>query len=172
MQWTTERHQNSGEIPYLYNVKIESVTPSPSIFAGEFHLYMSWRMRREHQLDLAASLTPYIIHRHGVRKLLEAYRDQRKQFLWAIGHLNKFSSVSSYLYGIKRPDPAPLYLYIVKIENFTRVLMPFLHKRLHDFLCFIFADGIAGWWEGKIQLGNLLFHDCLYLTKPIYLSRL
>ena len=35
-----ERHQNSGEIPYLYNVKIESVTPSPSIFTGEFHPYV------------------------------------------------------------------------------------------------------------------------------------
>ena len=47
-----ERHQNSGEIPYLYNVKIESVTPSPSIFTGEFHPYVSWRIWREHQIDL------------------------------------------------------------------------------------------------------------------------
>ncbi len=29
--YTKERHQNSGEIPYLYNVKIESVTPSPPL---------------------------------------------------------------------------------------------------------------------------------------------
>ncbi len=41
------------EIPYLNNVKIESVTPSPSNFTGKCHPYnvMSWRVQWEHQPD-------------------------------------------------------------------------------------------------------------------------
>ncbi len=35
------RHQNFGEIPYLYNVKIEPFTPSPSIFTDGFRLCTS-----------------------------------------------------------------------------------------------------------------------------------
>ena len=35
--WTTKgRHQSLMEIPYLYSVKIEQLTPSPSIFTAEF----------------------------------------------------------------------------------------------------------------------------------------
>ena len=48
------------------------------IFTGEFHSYMSWRVRWEHQIDLYGGLSNPIIHPHGVRKLFEAYRDQRK----------------------------------------------------------------------------------------------
>ncbi len=45
--------------------------------------HMSWHLRREHQLDLYCGFskhqsTPSIIHRHGLRKLFEAYREQGK----------------------------------------------------------------------------------------------
>ena len=73
-----EMHQNSGEILYLYNVKIRVSNPPPSsIFTGEFHPYASWRVRREHQIDLYGGFSKPI-HRHGVSKLIDAYGDEKK----------------------------------------------------------------------------------------------
>ncbi len=72
-----ERHQISG----VYNVKIELVTPSPLCpyrRISPISVMVRTTGNKIKQIYMVASLTPSIIHRHGVRKLFEACRDQRK----------------------------------------------------------------------------------------------
>ncbi len=91
--YSKERHQNSGEIPYLYHVKIESVIPPPSIFTGKFHPYMSWHVRREHQLDLYGDFPDPIHHLQAwCEKIIRGIQRPEKAislFLLAIGHLRQ-----------------------------------------------------------------------------------
>ncbi len=70
---------------------------------------------------------------NGLRKLFKAYRDLCKYYFFTLG---PFSFIFCYASLSLRHHflgpPPPLYLYIVKITDFTRVLIPLLTEYHSD----------------------------------------
>ncbi len=97
----------------------ESVTPSPSIFTVKFHPYESYRVRQE-QLDMYSGfLTPSIINRHGVKSYLRHIETRGSHFFehWSFERAFQCQSLALRDHMLR---PLPLYLNIVRIEDFTQ----------------------------------------------------
>ena len=105
-----KRHQNLGEILYLYNV----VTPSPSTFAFEFHPWVSHHILREHELDWHGSFS-YPMHQSQIEKIVWGiWRPKEVISLnnWSFKQDFQRELLSSYLHETKCSDPPPTPAYL------------------------------------------------------------
>ncbi len=122
-----ERHQNSGEIPYLYN-RVAYPLPPLSLLVN----FPVAQERRVCMDDMMVNLTQPTMHRNGLRKLYEAIRDLQKHFLSIIGYLGDFSLRVPIFTRKNSQAPSPVYLYILKIPREFHLRFEAFPKGLTD----------------------------------------